>query len=99
MIREITITINPEDEKNYNKLKTLVFKELKQNGIKFTAEKTTLVFQKKSIDARHGRVKLHLRYKVYIDEKPSESEDDVPAWKKVSESDGNGSNMVKKQKQ
>ena len=98
MIREITITINPEDEKNYNKLKTLVFKELKQNGIKFTAEKTTLVFQKKSIDARHGRVKLHLRYKVYIDEKPSESEDDVPAWKKVSESDGNGSNNGKKAK-
>ena len=46
MIREITITINPEDEKNYNKLNALVFKELKQNGIKFTAEKTTLVFQK-----------------------------------------------------
>ena len=86
MIREITITINPEDEKNYNKLKTLVFKELKQDGIKFTAEKTTLVFQKKSIDARHGRVKLHLRYKVYIDEKPAESEDAVPVWKKVSES-------------
>lgn len=84
MIKEITITINPEDEKNYNKLKTLVFKELKQNGTKFTAEKTTLVFQKKSIDARHGRVKLHLKYKVYIDEKPADSEDELPVWKKVS---------------
>ena len=92
MIKEITITINPEDEKNYSKLKTLVFKELKQSGTKFTAEKTTLVFQKKSIDARHGRVKLHLKYKVYIDEKPAENEDDVPVWKKVSESGGNGSN-------
>ena len=84
MIKEITITINPEDEKNYNKLKALVFSELKKGGVTFTTEKTTLVFLKKSIDARHGRVKFHLKYKVYIDEKPAENEDGVPVWKKVS---------------
>ena len=84
MIKEITITINPEDEKNYNKLKALVFSELKKGGVTFTTEKTTLVFLKKSIDARHGRVKFHLKYRVYIDEKPAENEDGVPVWKKVS---------------
>ena len=83
MIKELTITINPEDEKNYKKIKSLVYKELNNNNIPFTAENTTLVFQKKSIDARHVKVKLHLRYKVYIGEKPSESEDDVPHWKKA----------------
>ena len=83
MIKELTITINPEDEKNYKKIKSLIYKELNNNRIAFTAENTTLVFQKKSIDARHGKVKLHLRYKVYIDEKPSESEDEVPHWKKA----------------
>ena len=84
MTKDVTITIKPEDEKNYNKLKALVFAELKKSGCSFTAEKTTLVFQKKSIDARHGKVKFHLKYKVYIDEKPAESEDGVPVWKKAS---------------
>lgn len=83
MIEEITITINPEDEKNYKKIKSLAYSELNKKNISFTAENTTLVFQKKSIDARHGKVKLHLRYKVYIGEKPSDSEDEVPQWKKT----------------
>ena len=81
MIKEITITVQPEDEKKSGLHKSLVIKELKKNRIP-TGE-MTLVFLKKSIDARHGQLKLHLRYKVYLGEKPQESENALPVWKKA----------------
>ena len=37
---------------------------------------------KKSIDARHGQLKYHLRYKVFIDEEPGEVKTSaLPEWK------------------
>ena len=67
MIKEITITVKPEDEKNTGLHKNLIKKELQKNHVKADAFES--VFVKKSIDARHGQLKLHLRYKVYIGEK------------------------------
>lgn len=81
MQKEITITVKPEDEENAGLHKSLIIKELKKSHIP-TGE-MTLVFLKKSIDARHGQLKLHLRYKVYIGEKPLASENSVPEWKKA----------------
>ncbi len=81
MIKEITITVQPQDEKNQGLHKSLVIKELKKN--KLPSNDLTLQFIKKSIDARHGQLKLHLRYKVYIGEKPSETENSLPVWKKA----------------
>ena len=82
MIKELTITIKPEEEKNTGLHKNLIKKELQKNHIK--AELFESVFVKKSIDARHGQLKLHLRYKVYIGEKPSENEGKIPQWKNLS---------------
>ena len=79
MIKEITITLKPEDEKNAGLHKNLIQKELQKNHIK--AADFESVFVKKSIDARHGQLKLHLRYKVYIGEKPEAAGEWKPLWK------------------
>lgn len=78
MIKEITITVEARDEKNSGLHDSLIRKELKKNHInENTFEK---VFVKKSIDARHGQLKLHLRYKVYIGEKPQAADEWKPRW-------------------
>ena len=61
MVKEITITVLPEDEKNKAFLETACFKELKKNGISADRNNTVFIFVKKSIDARHGQLKLHFR--------------------------------------
>ena len=79
MIKEITITVEAKDEKNSGLLDSLIRKELKKKHI--NENKFEKVFVKKSIDARHGQLKLHLRYKVYIGEKPQEAGEWKPLWK------------------
>ena len=82
MKKSITVTIKPEQEKDKNLIERLVFAELKKQGVaKGGAPK--LVFVKKSVDARHGQVKLHLRYDVYIGEEPPSVATAVPVWKKA----------------
>jgi len=81
MIEKISITIKPEDEKNLSLHKFLVIKELKKNNL--STDDFSLVFVKKSIDARHGQLKLHLSYKVYIGESPEETAKSLPVWKKA----------------
>ena len=39
------------------------------------------MFVKKSIDARRGRIKLVMRYKVYVGESPQTETDALPVWK------------------
>ena len=59
-------------------------KELKKNGISADRNNTVFVFVKKSIDARHGQLKLHLRYKAYIGETPADTRtSELPVWKKA----------------
>ncbi len=82
MIKEITITVRAEDEKNPSLHKKLIQKELEKNGVK-SSESFKSVFIKKSIDARHGQLKLHLRYKIYIGEEPGAEVNWKPAWKKA----------------
>lgn len=83
MQTEITITVKPSDEKNTSIINAHIFNELKNHGIKTAGENTEFVFVKKSIDARHGQVKLHLKYRIYIGEKPQEFSDTLPVWKKA----------------
>ena len=76
MIKELTITINPEDESNNSLIQKKIFSELKSQKVilKNQNEKGfEFVLQKKSVDARHGQIKIHLRYKVYIGESPKDS--------------------------
>lgn len=49
----------------------------------FDNGKIHLQFLKKSIDARHGKVKFHLRYKIFIGENPQEAEKKSFQWKKT----------------
>lgn len=88
MIKELTITINPEDESNNSLIQKKIFSELKAQKVilKNQNEKgVEYVLQKKSVDARHGQIKIHLRYKVYIGESPKDSVFKLPEWKKVDE--------------
>ena len=88
MIKEIAITVKPEEEKNLKLHKSLALKEIKKNGGNIPSGEAVLVFVKKSIDARHGQLKLHLRYKVYIGETPDEAtqkgQNQLPEWKTAS---------------
>ncbi len=79
MIKEITITVEAGDENNPGLHENLIRRELKKNHI--NASQFEKVFLKKSIDARHGQLKLHLRYKIYIGEKPAAESEWKPLWK------------------
>lgn len=85
MIKEITITVEAEDEKNAALHDKLICRELQKNHI--NQKEFEKVFLKKSIDARHGQLKLHLRYKVYIGEKPEAAGDWKPLWKNCQQAD------------
>ena len=79
MIKEITITVEARDEKNLTLHENLIRKELKKYHI--NASEFEKVFVKKSIDARHGQLKLHLRYKIYIGEKADTQSEWKACWK------------------
>lgn len=85
MNTEISITIKPEEEKNEALIQKIIRREIKiQKGINVSpGDKLLSVFIKKSIDARHGQVKIHLRYKIYINENPEETQGKIPEWKKA----------------
>ena len=87
MVTDISFTMLPEEERSNNKNAIVEKKALKalfDKGITARADDVALVFIKKSIDARHGKTKLYLKYRAYIGEKP-ESNTDVPAWKSAGE--------------
>ena len=98
MTTELSITVGPKSEQNLDFLrekirqvfssKNLVDFEL--NNIHFEKYSGVLnkndaiaVCEKKSIDARHGNVKVLLRYKIYVGEKPNGDGETLPVWKKA----------------
>ena len=85
MVKEITITLEAKDEKNLSLHDNLIRKELKKSHIE--APSFEKIFIKKSIDARHGQLKLHLRYKVYIGEKAEAENEWKPQWKSADGAD------------
>jgi len=85
MTTDISVTVKPADEKNQALINAEIFKSLDKKGISFKKEDVTSVFIKKSIDARHGQIKILLRYKVYIGEKPNGDGEFLPVWKKADE--------------
>ena len=74
----VTITVKPEQENNTKLIQKLVEKQLKTHG-----SRKNLLLTKRSVDARHGQVKIHLRYEVYIDEELPCSSNALPEWKKA----------------
>ena len=88
MKTQVSITVKPEQEKDSALIERLITTQLKKQDYAFfekysRAKNRQNVFIKKSIDARHGQVKLHLRYQVYVDEQPPSLEQALPVWKKA----------------
>lgn len=82
MVQSVTITVFPNDVENEKKINSLVKSELAKKNLRY--KDLAAIFEKKSVDARHGKVKVHLRYKVYLDEKP-QNEKFEPNWKKADD--------------
>ncbi|MBP5752936.1 MAG: FAD-dependent monooxygenase, partial [Treponema sp.] len=84
MIYDLSISVAPEDEKNASLINRRLFDELRKYVSPLPPkEETSFVFVKRSVDARHGRVKIFLKYKAYIGEKPGSSLGKVPEWKQA----------------
>lgn len=80
MITEITITIKP-DEENTSIIQRKIESELSDKNIN-AGKDFSYIMLKRSVDARHGQIKLHLRYKVFIGEKQCADEKyEIPKWK------------------
>ena len=83
MITDVSITVKSEEEKNEKLIQKKLKEALAQKQCS-TADSVQFVFEKKSVDARHGRVRIFLRYKAYIDEVPLHNDEcALPAWKDV----------------
>lgn len=81
MTAEVLITVNPNDEKNESIINEKIHNALEKKNVRAGKEEIYPVFVKKSIDARHGKIKIQLRYNVFIGEKPSSEQNSVPVWK------------------
>jgi len=78
----VSITLKPEQENSSDLIRKLIFRELNAKHIDFQKEDVKYVQEKKSVDARHGGLKLHIKYNVFIGEDISEkNEDKLPEWK------------------
>lgn len=90
MIQQISITIKPQDEKNNSLINSLILKEINAKiapkKVSQSKDQITAIFEKKSIDARRGQLKIHLKYKAYINEEPDTSEGKLPEWKRADPS-------------
>lgn len=84
MIKEVSVTVTAEQESDKALIKQMVCRTLAKSGQRVNENDVTIVFIKRSIDARHNQVKIFLRYKVYIGEKPGDTQtDELPVWKKA----------------
>jgi uncharacterized FAD-dependent dehydrogenase len=85
MIIDITLTVRPEDEHSDALLRQKTIEELSRKGIRAAAEDFSLSLIKRSVDARHGQLRICLRYNVYLNEKPdSKTVDSLPEWSKTT---------------
>ena len=68
MIFDLSVIIKAQEESDKNLIQKKLNAALRQ---KYSGgESAEFVFVKKSVDARHGQLKLCLRYKAYVGEKP-----------------------------
>ena len=81
MVTELSITVKPEEENSEKAVKNYILKSLAARNIRASFDEITPVFIKKSIDARHGQIKIVMRFEVYIGEKPKTAEELLPKWK------------------
>ena len=81
MISDITLIIRAEEEHDENLLKNKAAESLSKKNISARPEDIRLTVAKRSIDARHGRIRICLRCNAYIGEAPNEqSAKQIPTW-------------------
>ena len=80
MVAELTLIVRPQDEHNDLLLRKKAREQLAQKNIRVRDDELHLVCVKKSIDARHGNVKLCLKYNAYSGEEAIQN-DAIPEWK------------------
>ena len=95
MIQDITITVLPNEEGDEKLIRRKIAEALSEGAsgvprMRISPDDiTALAFQKKSIDARHGRIRINLRYTAYVGENPpadgasATGKAFAPAWKKA----------------
>lgn len=86
MIVRVSITLPPAREKDSRFITQQLSRALQKQGCDRAVEQAAIVCEKKSIDARHGSVKLVMRYALYFDEKAPTQEEKLPQWKKADPS-------------
>ena len=85
MKMDILITVSSEEEKNPKIIESIIEKELYKIGIEKENHRIQKTLAKRSIDARHGKIKLHLKYNISVDEEKSENRPSaLPEWKNTS---------------
>ncbi len=82
MIYKVQIIIFPEQENNQKVILSKISQELAKKNVKINVQETKFLPIKKSIDARHSKVKFLIKYKVFVGENP-QSELELPKWKKA----------------
>lgn len=75
MVCDVSVTVRPEQEHDIPYIRRLAA----QKAGCSVSDISACVFRKRSVDARHGTVKLHLRYTVYIGETPEPAA--LPEWR------------------
>lgn len=84
MKTSVTITIKPEQEQDSALVRKLIFRELSKTSLDYRNLKLNFVQEKRSVDARHGQLKLHIKYTVFDgEEKQPEAGNALPEWKKA----------------
>ena len=83
MIYEVPVIIFPEQENNQKIILNKIIQNLAEKNIKINPQETKFFPVKKSIDARHSKVKFLIKYKVYVGEEPENSLN-LPEWKKAN---------------
>ncbi len=80
MIFDLSVTIKAQEESDKNLIQKKLDAALRQ---KYSGgERAEFVFVKKSVDARHGQLKLCLRYKAYVGEDPAQAQKEF-SWRKA----------------
>ena len=80
MIFDLSVVIKAQEVSDKNLIQKKLNAALRQ---KYSGEeRAEFVFAKKSIDARHGQLKLCLRYKAYVGEKPGQAQKEF-SWRKA----------------
>ena len=82
MTAELSIIVPPEKEKDDGFLRQEISRALVKNGVQAGGHDMHPVLLKKSVDARRGKIKIFLKYKIYIDEVPPQGDSaPVPVWR------------------